>query len=76
MRIKIDQWEVLRALELYFKTEYNVDCDLVEGLDTWPVIDYQEKILVKKKHKNIVKHICGITSGVYPPPTPRIDILQ
>ena len=30
MRIKIDQWEVLRALELYFKTEYNVDCDLVE----------------------------------------------
>jgi len=61
MRIKIDQWEVLRALELYFKTEYNVDCDLVEGLHEWPVIDYQERILVKKKHKNgrVVKNENG-----------------
>ena len=61
MRIKIDQWEVLRALELYFKSEYGVDYDLVEGLHEWPVIDYQERVLVTKKHKNgkVVKNKNG-----------------
>jgi len=52
MRIKMDQWEVLRAVELYFKSEYGVDCDLAEGLHEWPVIDYQEQVHVMKKHKN------------------------
>ena len=61
MRIKIDQWEVLKALELYFKSEYGVDYDLVEGLHEWPVIDYQERVLVTKKHKNgkVVKNKNG-----------------
>ena len=44
MRIKIEQWEVLKAVELYFKNEYGVDCDLVEGLQEWPLIDYQERV--------------------------------
>tara|TARA_R110000796_G_scaffold22846_8_gene65816 strand:- start:832 stop:1113 length:282 start_codon:yes stop_codon:yes gene_type:complete len=52
MRIKIDQWEVLRAIELYFKSEYDVDYDLVEGLHEWPIIDYQKTTLFPKKHKN------------------------
>ena len=52
MRIKIEQWEVLKAVELYFKNEYGVDCDLVEGLQEWPLIDYQDRVLVTKKHKN------------------------
>ena len=61
MRIKIEQWEVLKAVELYFKNEYGVDCDLVEGLQEWPLIDYQERVHVTKKHKNgkVVKNEYG-----------------
>ena len=52
MRLKIDQWEVCRAVELYFKEEYGVDYDLVEGLEDWPVIGYRDKVQVFKTHKN------------------------
>ena len=52
MRIKMDQWEVLRAVQLYLKHKYGFDYDLVDGLAAWPDIEYQERGQVLKKHKN------------------------
>ena len=52
MRVKIDQWEVLHAIERYIKQEYGVDYDVTEGLEDDPVIEYQETVRAFKKHKN------------------------
>jgi len=61
MRLKIDQWEVCRAVEIYLKDEYGFDYNLVDCLDDWPLLSYQEKVQVFKKHKNgkVVKNENG-----------------
>jgi hypothetical protein len=38
MRLKLDQWEVLYAIERYLKDEYGVQYDITEGLEENPVI--------------------------------------
>ena len=61
MRLKIDQWEVLHAIERYLKDEYGVEYDITEGLEDNPVIEYQEAVREFKKHKNgrVVKNEGG-----------------
>ena len=61
MRLKIDQWEVLHAIERYLKDEYGVEYDITEGLEDNPVIEYQETVRAFKKHKNgrVVKNEHG-----------------
>mgnify|MGYP003651787951 FL=1 len=44
MRLKLDQWEVLHAIERYLKDEYGVEYDITEGLEDNPVIEYQETV--------------------------------
>ena len=44
MRLKLDQWEVLHAIERYLKDEYGVQYDITEGLEDNPVIEYQEAV--------------------------------
>ena len=61
MRLKLDQWEVLHAIERYLKDQYGVDYDITEGLEDSPVIEYQETIRAFEKHKNgrVVKNEHG-----------------
>jgi hypothetical protein len=58
MEIKLDGYELRKAVEDYIKLKYNIDFDFMEDSHEYPRLEYSKPIYEAKKHKNgrVMKH--------------------
>ncbi len=53
MQIKFDYYDMQEAIQLFVKEKFDMDIDLEDlSPHDYPSIEYRERVLVYKKHKN------------------------
>lgn len=53
MQIKFDYYDMQEAIQLFVKEKFDIDLDLEDlSPHDYPSIEYRERVLVYKKHKN------------------------
>ena len=58
MNINMNWYEIMAAIEMYLKEEYELDFDFQRDCSEYPSIDWSEDVYAPKKHKNgkVMKH--------------------